>query len=437
MNFEKPVNPNYCASIVRLNKIIPHSNADKLAIATIQGCSVIVGKETKEGDIGIFFPLETQLAPDFLSYNNLYRDTKKNRDQTKAGFFEENGRIRAVKLRGEKSEGLFVGLDSLGYLLSQEEIAALGEGFDFDRVKGKMICCKFLVKTPPSSELNAKGGSKKRAPLDSRLVEGQFSLHIDTEKLNKNMHKINPESIISITSKWHGTSFVVGNVLTKKKTNLLEKMIIKIFGVSDKMYSIVYSSRKVIKNAFFETKELKHYYKYDIWGDIAAKLGPIIPEGVTIYGEAVGYAKESAIQKGYHYGCKPGSYRIVIYRITKVSPDGQTIEFSWGQIKDFCKKNGLETVPEFFYGRAKDLYSDIQLNEEWSSNFLNRLNRDQMFGMGDVMCPFNNGEVPSEGIVLKVDNLYEDKVYKLKNFRFLEAETKALDQGEISMEDNG
>ena len=94
----------------------------------------------------------------------------------------------------------------------------------------------------------------------------------------------------------------------------------------------------------------------DVWGEVAAEVQDRIPKGFTIYGEIVGYTKDgSAIQKGYHYGCRPSTHRFLVYRVTFTSVDGHQIELGWPQKQEFCKKfvinklyylyNTLSTVP--------------------------------------------------------------------------------------------
>jgi len=112
----KPKNLNYCATVVEIKNKRELSNCDNLVATTIFNSSVIIGKDTKIGTKGLFFPLETQLSEEFLSNNNLYRKSELNKDVTKKGYFEETGRIRAVKLRGNKSEGLLYPLNCLDYL---------------------------------------------------------------------------------------------------------------------------------------------------------------------------------------------------------------------------------------------------------------------------------------------------------------------------------
>ena len=52
----------------------------------------------------------------------------------------------------------------------------------------------------------------------------------------------------------------------------------------------------------------------------------------------------------------------------------------------------------------------------------------------DCINPLNNKEVLEEGIVVRVEGLFECHPYKLKNFAFLEKETKDLDKGVIDLE---
>ena len=44
-------------------------------------------------------------------------------------------------------------------------------------------------------------------------------------------------------------------------------------------------------------------------------------------------------------------------------------------------------------------------------------------------------KVPEEGIVIRKNNIFTYEAYKLKSFRFLEAESKQLDTGEANLED--
>jgi hypothetical protein len=193
----------------------------------------------------------------------------------------------------------------------------------------------------------------------------------------------------------------------------------------------VYSSRKVVKAVNGVEKHKEHFYSSDIWGVVAKEVEDKLPLGYTIYGEIVGYTPEgSPIQGDYTYGCPVGGHRFVLYRVTSTNPDGKVIELSWQQMKEFAAKTGIETVPELWYGKASDLvlmYSD----EGFSRDLLVTLEGRWVH---DGMCPFNGNKVPAEGVVVRVDHLESAEAYKLKNFKFLERESKSLDKGEVDVE---
>ena len=71
----KPQNENYAAYIVEIKQIVPLENCDNVVSTPIFGTSVIVSKNTKVGEIGIYFPVETQLSESYLRNNNLYRES--------------------------------------------------------------------------------------------------------------------------------------------------------------------------------------------------------------------------------------------------------------------------------------------------------------------------------------------------------------------------
>jgi RNA ligase (TIGR02306 family) len=99
------------ASIVIVEKIESHPNADKLAIATIGGWKVIVSLETKEGDRGVYFEIDS-ILPNAEWVDEKLRNTK----------------IRTIRLRGSLSQGLFLSLKNFSAL--QDEMAQMPVGTD-------------------------------------------------------------------------------------------------------------------------------------------------------------------------------------------------------------------------------------------------------------------------------------------------------------------
>ena len=194
----KLINPNYCATVVKVEKLVQLENCNNVQAAIIMGNQIIVSKEVKIGDIGLFFPLEVQLSKKYLSENNLYRKKELNSDpEAKSGYFEENGRIRCVKFRGHKSEGLFMPLNSLDFLNLKKSLSI---GDEFNEIDGVEIAKKYVIKIKQSGSSSIKN----KSPKESKIIEGQFNFHIDTSQLYRNLDKINPNDLIQITYKIHG-----------------------------------------------------------------------------------------------------------------------------------------------------------------------------------------------------------------------------------------
>ena len=229
-----------------------------------------------------------------------------------------------------------------------------------------------------------------------------------------------------------------------------EKAMIKViqfFGGNTTMagvYDYIYASRTVIKNRFFNKKASDGFYGVDVWKYADEVLKPLLQKGMTIYYEIIGFLPNGGyIQKNYDYGYMPPKegekyehkkhFGIAVYRITLTNPDGHVHEFSAREVQQWCYQMGIPPVREFYYGFAKDLYPDINTEEHWNENFLQRLANDKEFYM-ECNSPICSNKVPHEGLVIKIENM-RSEAFKLKCFKFLDAEGKALDKGESNIED--
>lgn len=429
----KNANPNYLGKIVELKGLQKHSNADRLQTVSIDFNTVITGLDAKEGMIYVYFPVECALNKDFLAHTNSFRKGELNADPTQIGFFEEHGRVKALRLRGEQSMGYIVPVSIIEEFTGAKNLSEF-VGQEFDTINGILMLEKYI---PKNSQTQGSGKTKQgKAPKFNRLVEGQVHLHIDTHQLGKNIHQINPEDLISVTYKTHGTSWWVGNVIVKRKLNWFERFAQRIgLQIQDTEFDHIYGSRRVVKNQHVEDPKAKdHFYGYDIWEDIKNQLADVIPKGFTLYGECIGYDKNGkAIQGGYDYGCKGSQFKLEIYRITQTNADGLVTELSYPQIEAFCKRANLTPSHLYFSGKAKDMYPELKAvlggddrdTQQWQELFLNALRRDY----NEKDCWMCNTPVPEEGIVVRKENLFECDSYKLKSFRFLEHESKELDNG--------
>ena len=442
----KNANVNYLAKVVKLTEFTPHPNADRMKIAHVGGYKVCVGLDEAEGWY-IYFPVNCEINPNLLSYCNLYRHSEKNSNTEKAGFFNDNGRVTAIKLRGVPSEGFLLPLETLKSFISETlnlELSDVEENFDFDIAehngKSFWICKKYIIvqQLPNSGKGNYRQKNLKKF---SKAIDTQFRYHYDTVLIKKDPFAIEPNDRIHLSSKIHGTSHISAYVLCKKKPSL-KTWFLSLFGVEPVEYDYLYASRSVIKN---NTTTGIGYYGCDVWAEADKVIRPHLIKGMTIYAEIVGFLPTGRyIQKNYDYGCEPPTeegvyiseknFKVRIYRITLTNVDGIVHEFSTQEVQQWCKDNGLTPVTEMYYGLAKDLYPDIPVDENWNTNFWERLANDKNFYM-ECDSPDCNNKVPHEGLVIKKEDM-RSRAWKLKCFAFLNQEQKELDSGESNIEDN-
>jgi len=418
---------NYLAKVVRLGNSKQHPNADRLLLWNIDGAEVITDNiNYKEGDVCVYFPLETKVNANILSKLNVFEDKTLNQDPNVKGYIHKSGRIRAVKLRDVLSEGWLVRADvffeCFGITVAERMLDAIVDD-EFDTIDDILVCEKYIpVITEPR---NNGGGAQTKGPkLKDWLYEDQFKFHSNTAQLRKNLSSISPHDLITITRKWHGCNFVMANVLTKRKLRWKDKAA-RWFGakVQELEYTRMYSSRTVLKGIDGKWGNTdKGYYDIDVFGKAFKDHSWKLVKGFTVYGELVGYAGDSKmIQKNYDYGCKPGEYQLRVFKITYINPDGFTVDLGWEKVKEYCKTFELEYVPELFVGKAGDYHrfgGDINI---WRQEFLDKLTNE--FLEGD--CNYCVNKVPDEGICVKNESTNE--IFKLKSKRFLLGETEALD----------
>ena len=437
MKIKEPKNQNYAAVVVKIKTIIPLENCTNVQGAIIMGNQVVVSKDIKVGDIGLYFPLECQLSKEYLSNNNLYNKSKLNVDDTKKGYFDENGRIRCQRFRGHKSEGLYMPLNSLEFIPDIK--VELGDCFD--ELHDTPICKKYILKTNSNLKVAGQRAAKISNEMMQLLVDKQFKFHSETGMMYNNLHRIYPDSLIQISYKLHGSSGIVSNVLIKKHLKWYEKILLKIgINIPTEEYGFIYSSGKPKSNlpkgiiGKWKNKNID-YYTSDIWKESYEKLKDFVEEGMSLYFEIVGFTSTgSAIQKDYDYGQASNTFGIYIYRVTYTNSKGKTFELSAKQVQDFCKKNGLNAVPELYYGYAKDLFTFQNLNDTsddaWRDEFLAYIK----FKYNEKDCYMCSTTQPEEGVVIRIEG-NDFEAYKAKSERFYARETAQLDKGESNIED--
>lgn len=428
---------NYTATVIKLPVKQPVQGLDNLVQVEVFGNTCLISKDSPTDALYLYFPAGTQINDPFLHVNSLYRETQLNADSTKKGFFEPNGRVKGLKLRGIISTGFVTTIDSLNDIYQGAGHTPLKEGDNFNELDGIEICRKYFVpgNTPgtPKGDKQAKVNNK----LADLMIPNQFRFHGETAHLAKCLANFSPNDIIVITDKWHGSSCILSRVYVNNKLNWRQKLWNKVkflpkFGTQK--WGYIYSSGKPKSNLPKGIDgEWKNdgidFYNADIWRRAYEDYKHALEDGISLYGELVGFTDNGAyIQRDYDYGCDPqgaesdakDNYRFIIYRITYTKPNGQFIEFSWQQIKTYCALYGLEHAHELYFGRAGD-FASVNEAQEFGDGLFETIVKEFI---KEQDCKHCKNAVPAEGIVIRRDgHLTKYDVYKVKSKRFVYGET--------------
>lgn len=414
---------NHAMIVAKIDKTEEIPGADKIHTAFIMGERVVVSKDWKQGMEGLFFPPELQLSHDFCHHNNLYRDKGLNKDQSKAGFFESNRRVRVQPFLKVKSEGFFCTKDSLSYLMSNTDKLKVGE--TYQDIQGTKICEKYISEgTKKKMAQESKNKVKKKV-----LATPMFNKHMDTDQFKYYAQNIKKGSLISIQHKIHGTSarYSLTKVVSTPVT-LFEKLLDKVGLFKSEKWEYIAGTRNV---TLFENQRDKEGFhgKEEYRFNILDSLKPYLEHGMTIYGEIAGYAngkpimgihsvetlknKEYTKKYGkdmvYSYGCKEHELRFHVYRISITSPEGTEYDFTESQIQEWCEVRGLnpplELCEQFVYdGDVEKLKALVEELTERPDNLCE-----------DYIDPSHI----NEGVIVRVDaGSSRPKFYKNKSYAF-------------------
>lgn len=357
----------YEAKIMKAH-IAPHPNADKLKLLLLNGYQVVTGMDIKEGELVCFFPEGGCLSHEFVYENSEYREGKgQNKDPKSTGLFEENRRVRTIRLRGQKSEGYAVPLTSFAYTG-----ATFTEGMSFTElvVNGRTfpICEKYL--TPATKARLEKNKSNIIA------VKKRFNVldrHFETTQLRDYINSIPLGAIIYFTEKLHGTSGRTGflQIPSEKMAGwrgwLQEKLFLFIYRLASYLnFDLHQGTWRIISGSRNVTFNPDSIYKDAYRKNAENRLASLLHLGETAYYEIVGFndslqplfdhscmgdddtrkilRKQYGPRMVYKYGTDQNE--IYVYRMTGKTADQRTYEYSWEDVKRRCEEMGINYVPE-------------------------------------------------------------------------------------------
>jgi hypothetical protein len=422
----------YNAFVTRIKSVRKHPNADKLLIGECFGQKIVVGIDTKDNELGIYFPTDGRLSMEFMEANNLIAKKDPVTGERIGGYFDERGKVRTQKFRGEPSDGYFCALSYLVY--TGVDISTLQEGTPVSKINGHDICEKYVTEQTREARTKvAKPREKTKYPC--------FHEHADTEQLAYNIETLKAGTVLILTEKVHGTSQRTGHTIELKQTKLghfingiFKKEIIH--PVKD--YGYVCGTRKVVlrdmdhPTGYYGANEIFRKKMHD-------KFVEKLHKGETVYYEVIGWAnkdvlimpsvdnkklndKEFVKKYGaktiFHYGCNQDDCDVYVYRITMTNEDGHEVDYDWNTVKQRCDEMAVKHVPEI----TKFVYDG---------------NKDNLFALVEQMVTGDSLLTPAhlrEGIVVRVDG---SRWYALKHksFAFKVLEGIIKDTAVVDMEE--
>jgi hypothetical protein len=420
-----------------------------MLLADCFGNTVCVGLDVAEGDVVIYFPVDGQLSAEYCSQNDLVRRKDENGNPA-GGYLDPDKRnIKAIKLRGEKSDGLTMPLESLTY--TGIDLSTLTVGTQITVVNGHEICQKYIPRSNVRHGHCSSGNKTRKHKVPTAPL---FAEHADTEQLAYNLGAFKSGDEIEITLKMHGTSQRTGYLPTLQgyKRTLWDRITRK-EGTPIYDWGDVSGTRRVVLDSydggFYGSNAFREQHAKTFEGKLM--------KGETVYYEVVGFTdtgapimstannkkmndKEFIKQYGeetvFSYGCDPNPKNLMIadpnadeivgikiplapqsdiyvYRMTMTNEDGFVVEYTPDFMRYRCEQMGVKTVPVLWKGTIPEhpgSEEDPTITAgEWIKNVAERFY--------DGPDPVGKTHV-REGVVVRIINRPKFCAYKHKNFAF-------------------
>lgn len=454
----------YRAYVTRLKNLHKHPNADRLQIGECFGNSVVVSMEYTDNQLGIYFPCDGKLSMEFAAANNLLR--MKDADGNNVGGYMDPDKrnVTALKLRGERSDGLFLPLESLAPF---GDITTLSEGMTIDVWNGQLICEKYVPRKNTRTGHVTQGNRTRKAHV---TVAPLFAEHADTEQLAYNLGAFKAGDLIEITLKMHGTSqrtgclpvltgyqdsirCVAGNVLGAIMHRLKDKrgkFQPRHDGAPIYDWGHVSGTRRVVlqdyDGGYYGSNEFREQHSKLFEGKLQ--------KGETVYYEVVGFThegkpimsscdnkklqdKEFLQQYGkttvFSYGCNPSGYvldpegetvevpvsDVYVYRMTMTNEDGDVVEYTPDFMRYRCEQMSVKTVQVFeqFYIPEQELVADADGAPVWVDVDPGQYVLKHAERYFEGPDPVGKTHV-REGVVVRIVNRPKFCAYKHKNWFF-------------------
>ena len=442
----------YNAYVTRIKNLRKHPNADRLQLGECFGNTVCVSLDYVDNQLGLYLPCDGQLSVEFAEANNLLRK-KDDAGNSIGGYMDPNKRnVTAIRLRGERSDGLFLPLTCLETF---GDVSTLKEGDVINTFNGHEICCKYIPRRNHRQGHVSDGNRTRKKKVD---VAPLFAEHADTEQLAYNLSAFKPGDEIEITLKMHGTSQRTGYLpVFKGYKRTFKDWLLRRDGKPIYDWGYVSGTRRTVLDnydgGYYGSNEFREQHSKTFEGKLW--------KGETVYYEVVGFTntgapimaegnneklgKDFVKQYGkttvFSYGCEPDGCHdgelmkmttndngdkllsitlrpqsdIYVYRMTMTNEDGAVVEYSPDFMRYRCEQMGVKTVPVMWKGIIPAHTGDaaaIRLGQDAGAWIKEKAER-----FYDGPDPIGKTHV-REGVVVRIVNRPKFCAYKHKNFSF-------------------
>ena len=450
---------SYKAYVTYVKNIRPAENADRLNACEVFGNTTIIDKTITEDTLILYLPSDGQISVEFGEKNNLFRRKDENGNNV-GGFVDPDKRnIAAIRLRGNRSDGLVLPISCLNYCFSHGDASIefhAGDVID-GLVNGHEIARKYIPKT---NHKNHVSGAHNKVKKKKVVIAPLFKEHKDTEQLAYNLNDFKEGDQIEITLKMHGTSGRTAYLPCLKgyKRTWKDKLLGR-EGTPVYEYDYVSGTRRVVLERYDAG-----FYGSDAFRKIhAEKFKGKLHKGETVYYEIVGFTdagvpimstadnrklndkefiKKYGKETVFSYGCDPDGCKdgelmkfatnaagdklmsftqlpqsdIYVYRMTMTNEDGDVVEYSPEFMRYRCEQMGVKTVPVMWQGFIPVIENDEALPEEHAEtpgSFIKNI-AEKYYDGAD---PIGKTHI-REGVVVRIVNRPTFTAYKHKNFNF-------------------
>ena len=440
----------YNAYITYVKNIRPAENSDYLNACEVFGNTTIIDKTITEETLVLYLPSDGQISVEFGEKNNLFRK-KDDAGNNIGGFIDPNKRnITAIRLRGNRSDGLVLPISCLNYCYSHGDASAELHAGDIinGTLNGHEICCKYIPRRSNRQGHVSDGNRTRKKKVD---VAPLFAEHADTEQLAYNLGAFKPGDEIEITLKMHGTSQRTGYLpVFKGYKRTFKDWLLRREGKPIYDWGYVSGTRRTVLDnydgGYYGSNEFREQHSKTFEGKLW--------KGETVYYEVVGFTHTSApiMAEGnneklgkdfvkqygkmttFSYGCEPFGFKVIppdpkistatpkvdftkpqsdiyVYRMTMTNEDGAVVEYTPGFMRYRCEQMGVKTVPVLWKGtiEGKRIECGQIAPGDWIKSVAERYY--------DGPDPIGKTHI-REGVVVRILNRPKFCAYKHKNHDF-------------------